>query len=328
MLRKAGPWTALAGALLALAAWLAFRAWGPGAGDADDEAQDSFPPDALADYLPADSAAVVTVNVRTLLDAPVVRDHLEPALRRLVRRGTATEPWFGLAGVDPLADLDRLGVVFAARDPGRPLWLARGRFDPGRFQVGPGRLQAPARGQRVYRYADPDAGTTLLAPVGDTLAVSTEPRRLADALDYAAHPHPVALRDPSLRALLDKVDRGQAVWLAASLDRLGPTDRLENRALELMLRPVLSHARGVEGGVSAGEDLRAAFTFHAADDGDARRLEEVLRNVIVVVQGAPLFLGSDRDLALLLRLVGSGETTREGTVVVLRCRLPADQLGP
>jgi hypothetical protein len=312
----------------ALVAVVALRTWGPWTGPSE-EALVSYPPDALAGYLPADSAAIVTVNLRRLEEAPLVRGRLGPAVRGLVKRVQTGLDWLGPTGIDPLADLDSLQVLFPARDASRPLLLARGRPDPGRFQVGPGKLEpGVVERHRVYDYKDPEAGPVRLAAVGDTLVVCANPARVADALAYAASPRPTPPADAVLRGLLGRVDRGQAVWLAASLERLGPVGRLENRAVELLVRPVLTHARGIEGGLDVGEDLGAAFTFGARDEAGARQLEEALQSVILLAQGAPLLLRGDRELLPVFALLAAGQARREGDTVTLRCRLREDELPP
>jgi hypothetical protein len=320
MRRKAGLFVVLAAAL-ALGAFLFLRYRGV----AEPEPE-PFPPDALDGYVPADSAALITLNVRSLSEAPFFQGRLRPTLNRLVRRGAASQRWMDLAGIDPAANLDRLQISFAAGDPEHPLWLARGRFSPARFQVGPGKLQPRVeRGRRVYEYTDPDFGPMLLAPVGDTLVVSAARGRVDDALAYAAGHRAAPLRYPALAALLKQVDQKQAVWLAASLEDFGPVGRMEG--MELVLRPVLTHARTVAGSLHAADDLRADFTFQARDADAARLLEDSLKSAILLAQGARL-LGIDRDLLPLLQLMGSGETTRDGTAVTLRCRLPAAEVQP
>jgi hypothetical protein len=259
----------------------------------------------------------------------VVRGPFGESLRRLVRRSDRQLSWLWLAGIDPWKEIDRARVVLPVGEPARPLWLVHGRIDPDRFQVGPGRLVPHNEGgRRFYEYHDPVVGPTWLAPAGDTLVVSVGRARLLEALCDAAQPHPVTVRDPTLRELLTGVDRTRVLWLAASLEALGPTARVENRALDTMLGPVLRRARDVQGGVSAGEDLQAEFTFRTAHEDAAEQLEEVLKNIVTIAEGASLVPGADQDLLSLFQLLSAGETTRSGAAVTLRCRLNADMLVP
>jgi hypothetical protein len=320
---------AVLAAVTALAVGLILPFWKPWRSYPEAPVVEHFPEGALDGYLPEDARGVLTVNLRPLPAAPAARKQFRKPLEQLIGRGEGDHPWMGLLGVDPFTDLDRIRVVFCTRGPDRPLWLARGRFDPARFQTGPGKLRERVEdGFRVYEYTDPAGGrVTTLALAGDTLAASDDRARVYAALAYAAGSRKAVRVDPALVKLLGKVDRGQALWLAVSLDKLGHVGRLPSLGLELMLRPVLKHARSARGGVTCAEDVRAEFHFEARDEAGADDLETGLRSACETAAGASLLFRIEPDLLPLLRLLATGEVTRDGLEVRLRCRLTADQLG-
>jgi hypothetical protein len=297
---------------------------------------ENFRAGALDDYLPGDAAAVLALNLRSLLETPVGRRSLKEPLTQVVRRGTAAHPWMGLLGVDPLADLDRIEVAFSAGDLGRPLWLARGRFDRARFQTGPGQLREEVEDHfRVYRYSDPQTGNVMtLAVAGNTLVACQVRARVLDALRDAASPGREGGEPPALRALSREVDRRQTLWLAVSFKQLGPIGRLTVGGFEGTLRPVFDQSESVQGGLTCGEDLRAEFHFRARTEKGAQQLErdlfdrcELARGLLDLPSGFPLPLNIDPDLLPLFKLVGTGEVSRDGRDVRLRCRLAGEQLG-
>ena len=286
-----------------------------------------FPPGALADYVPEDSEAVVAVDLRSLRESPVGR-RLAPALKQLVGKGERRFRWIDLLGVKPFDDLDNLLMSFAPGSGGQPLWLARGRFDPSRFQVGPDRLEKKTvEHYRVWEYRDRQAKrSTLLAPVGDALVVSDTPARVLAALDQASHPRPLAVRDAALRELLAKVDHGQTLWLAVSFKNLGPLAKFDNFWMELILAPLFKYAESVHGGLTCAEDLRVELHFRAATEENAEKLEADLKHIRDLAAGAALLPGSSRELRPLFRLLENSQTSREGRAVSLRCRLAGEQL--
>jgi hypothetical protein len=158
--------------------------------------------------------------------------------------------------------------------------------------------------------------------------VSALPARLTAALADAAEHHPAAVHDPTVRELLEKVDRSRPVWLAVSLRALGDTGRMDNRLLEALISPVLRRSRTVEGGLAVGQDLRADMTFRAGDETTAGQLDKVLRDVVMIAEGAPLLPGADPDLLPLLTLLSAATVSRDGSAVQLHGRLTAEQLGP
>lgn len=318
MARKAGLVVLIVGTITALLVFLHFRGRSPGPGSVELEPE-PFAADALAGYLPADSAVVVSLDLRALREAPAVQ-----ALRRTVdymlRDSGDAAAWLRWSGIDPLGDLDRLDIVLSARSPSRPLWLATGRFDTARFDLSPGRLrEVRQRGRRIYELSTRRKETDWVAPVGRTLAVGFGHDRLDDVLKYAQGARGEALRDPILKKLLAGVNRSQAVWLAASYAALGPVGRLDSRAMDLVMRPIFTNAESVSGGVEVGDSLRAAFTFTGNDEDAAQHLEGSLSSIVMLAQGAGLLPGLDRELVPLFQLLGSGEVTRDGADVTLRC---------
>jgi hypothetical protein len=312
-------------AVLAAGAGLAGYAFlrdGPSPPPAPLDLVEDFPPDTLAGYLPEDAGAVFTLRPRRLLDAPVVRGHYRPQVEQLLARDRAVARWLALASIDPQKDVDEARAVVSRGDPSRPLLLLRGRFDVSRFQTGPDQLRlAPRDGFRVYESRGPGSAVNYVAPAGGYLVAGASADRVVAALRHALHPGPVSLRDERLRQLLADVDRDRALSMAVSFDVLGRVPKMANLGLEAVLRPVIASASGVEGGLAAGDDLTATFRFTARDEEGAAKLEEVLRSACEVAQGASLLPGVDADLLPVFDLLGTGEFTRDGTAVGLRCRL-------
>jgi hypothetical protein len=285
-----------------------------------------FPPGVLADYVPEDSAAVIGVNFRQLVESPSGQ-RLRSSLQRLLVHSGQQLPWLESIGTNPLDDIDTLFLSFPAGGGGEPVLLARGRFDPSRFQVGPGMLkEASLDHVRVWEYQDrPAKQTTVIAAVGDTLVVSQTRSRVQSALKQASDPQPVSVRDPRLREMLTKVDRNQSLWLAASVKELGPVSGIDNYLLRMILRPLLAHAGSVYGGIACADDIRADLHFGTETAEDADHLEKDLTSLCESAAGVA-FLDRQGMLQPLLRLLAAGQIRREGKTILLYCRLRAEQL--
>jgi hypothetical protein len=293
------------------------------------EGDNHLVPGALDNYIPEDSEAVLAIDVRSLREAPIVQQHFLTSLGQIVRDSQETFRWIELLGVNPLEDVDSLLISFAPGSGGQPLWLARGRLDPTRFQVGPDRLQRDALGSfRVWKYSDRKTKRqTVLAPAGDALLVSDTPARVLAALRQASEPQTTHVRDATLRDQLAQVDRHSSLWFAASFKDLGTVARIDHFWLEKLLRPLFRYAESVRGHIACSEDLRAELHFHSATEENAVKLQEDLNNLCGVAAGAPLLLGRRKELLPLFRLLATGETSRDGLNVSLRCRVTAEQLG-
>jgi hypothetical protein len=320
----------LAGVTLAALAVLLgflFRDWLLSRWHTEDDLGNRFPPGALLDYVPEDSEAVLAVNVRSLLESPVGR-RLAPSLQQLIRRGERQLPWMDLLGVNPIDDLDYLQISFAPGSGGEPLWLARGRLDRSRIQIGPEKLQETTVDHfRVWEYTERRTKrTTRIAPVGDMLVISETPGQVLAALKQASAPQPITVRDGTLRELLTKVDRQQSLWLVASIKRLGSIAEIEDPVLKFVLRPVLEHTESVYGSIACREDVQVELHFRAATEERAKRLAAVLQSICEGAPGFAMLFGRQKELLPLFRLLSNGKTHREGNEVLLRCELAADQL--
>lgn len=326
-LRRLPLWAGVTLAALTVLLCFLFRDWLLNRWRGVDDLGNRFPPGALLDYVPEDSEAVLAVNVRSLLESPV-GNRLMPLLQQMIRRGERQLPWMDLLGLNPIDDLDSLQISFAPGTSGEPLWLARGRLDRSRIQIGPDKLQETTVDHfRVWEYTERrPKRRTWIAPVGDMLVVSETPGRALSALKQASAPRPIAVRDATLRELLTKVDRRQSVWLAASIKSLGSIAGIEDPFLKLVLRPLLEHSESVYGSIACREDVQVELHFRAATAEGAQRLEAVLQSMCEAAPGLGYLLGRQKELLLLLRLLGSGKTHREGNEVLLHCELAADQL--
>jgi hypothetical protein len=326
--RKLVLFVALSGGIVALLFVAAQRfGWPWPTSRLTEEGSQTYSSDALADYIPADAGAVLSFDVRQLREAPLVRGPLGEPLHQLVSRSEWELPWVKLAGIDPWDGVDRVRILMPAAEPSRSLWLIHGRIDPSRFQLGSDQFQPHREGSwQLYEFLDPFMGRIWLAAAGDTLLVSVSKSRLTETLTLAASPHPVAVRDAALRELLNRIDRTQPVWFVASMAALGSVARLQNRAMDAVLGPVLRRSRTIEGGVRVTEDVQAMFSFHTDDEAAAQQLQQTLKNVVEVAQGAKWLLRSDQDLLPLFDLIGTGETSRTGATVKIHCRMSSEQL--
>jgi hypothetical protein len=288
--------------------------------------------DPLADFIPPKAAAVITLNSRQMLDSPIFQKLHGSYWEAEIRKGEKGWGWVPLVGADPRKDLQQVQFILFPHLNSMPMILARGRFDPALFAVGPNRLEeAPAGVEKSFRFFNhKDARTgkaAMFAPIGPNLVVS-EPNRMPPVLALASgvtKVHPP--EDPLLQELLKEVNRGQSLWLAVSFDKLGQVSRLDYNALEAYLRPLFRHAQAVQGGVTYRTDeVRADFFFRARDDDNANRLEKYLRDTCEAAKTARHAV-KDKDMLPLLQLLGTGKVERKEKRMEIHCRLTAAQLG-
>jgi hypothetical protein len=279
----------------------------------------------LAAYLPEDAALVAEADVRRLQRSSAFvrlaeRQLLAQVPRSLVQRRTE------LLGVHFAEDVDRLRLVASAHGLARPLLLFRGRFDVGRFQVGRDRLrpldEPGPDGRQLHLLEDrPQGGPAAWLAAADGCLLYSEAReRVTAALAAAARRQPPAPRDARLRAALEAVDRRQTLWLAVSLEGLGPVPRLPDSVHEMVLRPVLTHAAAVYGGLTLTDEAHLRLVFRCRDDRAATELEQQLQNICDVARGVLTADLAPPDAVPVVRLVAAGQVRRDGVAVTLEAR--------
>src|SRR5262249_27677055 len=82
-------------------------------------------------YLPDATEGVVTVNVRQMLDAPLVKNNLDTLKALLLATGNVQKVFDDL-GFDPFTDIDRVTVAIN-EVPTKSLVLVQGKFDPAKI---------------------------------------------------------------------------------------------------------------------------------------------------------------------------------------------------
>jgi hypothetical protein len=317
--------TALA---VAAAAWHFKDRWLPAKDGVRPGVANEVPAAALADYTPEDTAAVLVVNVSELRRTPGLGERLPALLAPWVGEGLLPRR-LGLVGVDLLRDTDVVTLLVTDSDRAHPLLLLRGRFDAARFQVAPGRLrevteETPAGRFRLYEDADgAKAAPGYFAAVGtEYLLFSESKAQVVAALAGAAEGRKPLPRDSGLRDALERLDRRQAVWGAAALDRLRPMPRLQRGIADSAIRPVLDQAVRIEGGLDVSGKLTLHARLDAANPDEAETLAEraadLTKQCWIALEALTPGTDYPKGAEPLLRLLAGAKVERDGSSVTLR----------
>ncbi len=83
-----------------------------------------------------DASAVLTVNLKQLLHAPVIKEHGLSSLRKVLKNTEMIHASLTAFGLDPLRDLDRLTMAMVPQgEKSDTVAILRGRFDTARFHL-------------------------------------------------------------------------------------------------------------------------------------------------------------------------------------------------
>jgi serine/threonine-protein kinase len=284
--------------------------------------------DRLANYIPADSAAVVAVKPIEMHRAAIFEGG---SAQRALRTDTNLTALLDLLRIDLVRDIDQLRLCVPAGRPRQAQWLARGRFHPDRFPRDGEVLRAeddPKGPGKMLRYAPEVRPALFLAARESSLLVSPARERARAGLEQASGRTEASVADPTLRKLLAKVDRSQTVWLAVNPVELGPPPRLvRDWSLQSLAEFILRRSSAIHGGVSCGRDLQLHFVL---EGHDAAGLRNVVRRLTDQKKRAQTWLfrntGAPRDQRLWFLVLARTDCDLRGTTLTIRSKVTPGEL--
>ncbi len=174
---------------------------------------------------PADTQVVAFVNVRQLVEAPLVKKHALQPVQAALQRSADAQQFFRAANLDLLRDVDNLVISSAGpADASHVLVVAHGRFDPEKLQAA---AEAFAKNHSellairkqdtvtVYEARTPDHPAPVFAVVLNrgTLLLSPSRDYLLQGMKVQAGRSDVP--NDALLALLKQTDDRQSLWVVA-----------------------------------------------------------------------------------------------------------------
>jgi hypothetical protein len=273
--------------------------------------------------LPADTAVVLTVNVRAVLDSGVVQKHALELIKGALKHNEQVEKLLAAAGVDPLKDLTRVVVAAPGLAPKKVVAIVHGTFDLDKIHKAADAFAAknPAElvvhkegGLRVYE-SKQGAHATFAAFVDrETLVASP-----TQALVTAAAGKKDARVSTELQAALGAVNDKQGVWLAAVI----PAELKKLLARNPQAADLADKVQSLAGGVTLDNGVQAAFRVATTDADAAEKLAGLLDGgkgfAALLVSGNPQF-GK-----FLTDVIESIEINADKTTVKIGLKVTAEQ---
>ncbi len=284
----------------------------------------------LDQYLPNSTEGIVTLNVKQLLAAPLVKANLE-TVKALMLAVPDVQQTLADIGFDPFADVDRV-VVAIDRDPNKAVILVHGKFDTAKIAA---RAEKAAKeegnilkvvkgaGYTYYSVKPPEgkgplpADTLYVGMVDETTLVSSgSPEAIIEAMDKKAGKKKAELK-PELKALLEKADRQQTISIVTLSGPLAATGQA-----------IIQKLNAVTGGINVGDDIKANFNLTAKTDKDATAVESELKEGLDQVKAlVDLTVNQNKDLKPLADVVSTLKIVTQGTIITLSGQVSKEALG-
>ncbi len=275
--------------------------------------------------LPKNTTAVLTVNLKQMLHAPLVKHHGLTTLRQACRETEEARAVLQALGVDPLRDLDRLTVATVGHGE-KPsfLFILRGRFDTSRFSTAARRL-AKEYGDRFEWKKEGDLKYLYLVETGRhgsivlgaganaskgavlkmqstgclldlfpkySLALADKNTLVVASSDELLKETCKHLSDPravsankTMRRLFAELDGKQSIAFAVCPPPATFETVAGSEGKDEKLQPKPSALREMTGGIALTDDFKLRCTIKATSIEDARKVMEGCEEVRLRIDG-------------------------------------------
>lgn len=236
----------------------------------------------LDKLVPDNADLVVSVNLRQILDAPVMKKYVLPELESKIL--SETRKIVGLLGLNPVKDVTSFTVAFPGDgDPSKWVGIIHGDFDVRRLHAAVDQFaQSRPEGVKVHEHdqvriyenlagKDQKSAPRFFALLDkEVLLASPSKTCLLDAVARRGG-QPVKA-NASLVTLIGKQDGKQSVWVAA-VTSAAMKDKLGQKA---NLQDLGGKLQSIGGGLTLTDDIRINLRLQLSDANSARDMRRQL----------------------------------------------------
>jgi hypothetical protein len=278
-------------------------------------------------YLPDDTGIVGTVNVKQIMESPLVKKHALDKLKGLLKEQNEVTTVLDALGFDPFKDLTSIttAVPTIEMEP-KAYMIAHGQFDIAKFEAKAkdvaekmgDLLKIHKEGNHtVYEVSPPDAPKPLFVGLVDktTIVGSHEKDFIIDSFARAAGQKKSALKK-EVQDLIEKVDGKQSLWFVVPGEVLakaqfpGKEEEETKKHIERIESVTLSF--------NIGKDVKLSLSIAAKNADSAKEMAEDVKKGLDMAKGfLPVIVQQEKRLAPLVDIVGAIKVETEGKSVTI-----------
>jgi hypothetical protein len=282
--------------------------------------------------IPPDSTVVLTVNVKQILDSPLVKKRGLDEAKEALKSSEEAKQVLDELGFDPFRDIDRVTIASpGGADKDRGLLIVRGQFDLDKFKA---RAEKAARddpdilkiqkvpGGVVYEVNLPGQDMPFFVSLLNktTLVVSAGKDYVVDAMDREAGKSKEGVKDKDLRAVLARIDDRQSVSVAAVGAAFKGADA--GPAGEF-----LEKIEALGGGLTVSDELKFEVVLSTRSEDDAKKIKDATTNgVNLAVAALGLAGGDHKEVEVVLDLLKTVKATLKDRTVTIKARVDPDAI--
>jgi hypothetical protein len=298
-------------------------------------------------FLPDDAEAVLTVNVRQILDSPLIKKHAMESVQKLLESSSLKD--LKDLDLDLQKDVDRLAFANSGSEADRLLFIAHGRYEVAKFEAKALELvKAQPKQWKITLVPDGAGGQYKILESSRwfdlsgkrpgvkekpayvalldkrVLVVSSAKDLVIDALDKARGRKKPALKSKELKGLLEKADGKQSVWIAALphvFAKALPGDD------DSSIKEELEKVEAISGGVTIDEDVKLEIALAVKDADAARELStEINEGINIMLTLVAVMSREKKELEPALDALKTIKATAKGNAIILKGAISAEMI--
>jgi hypothetical protein len=300
-------------------------------------------------YLPNDTEAVVTINVRQILDAPLVRKEASGALKKVLEENGGVLRHLKELDLDPYKDIDSIVLANSAGDPDRSLLVVHGRFEVARFEAkaeelvkaqptlwslsnipdGAGGQYKVFKSAKGLDFSSVRPGlknkAAYIALLDKRVLVAAQEKDLViDALDKAKGRKKTALKSKELARILEKASGKQSVCIAMLPSVVGKILNLEE---DSQYQEELEKIEAISGGITIEDEVKLEFALAVKDPSVARELSTTINDgVNILLTIVALNSHDNKQWESALDALKTIKATTKGNAIILKGSVTAEMI--
>jgi hypothetical protein len=276
-------------------------------------------------YLPNETQAVSTVNVRQILDSGLVKKVGLDQAKGLWNLNPAHKLLEDI-GFDPFKDLSTL--TFASTggsEPDKWFVIAHGKFDlekcHAKAQQTAKSLGAGLKVQKVgasvlYEATPPDGTPAVFTALVDpsTAVFSSSKELVVEVLDKAAGKKQSAIK-PEIRSLIEKSNDKQSFWLAILLN----SELTKNPLIaDEKVKEVLDKIKSLSGGFTVADDFKLELALGAQDATAAKDIADLIQQGVANGKELLGVLGDNKAGPPAAEMLNSVKVNQQGNGLTIK----------
>jgi hypothetical protein len=282
-------------------------------------------------YLPDGTVVVMSVNVKQLLDSPLVKNHFLDKLQAALKQNGEMSETLKALGLDPLKDITRFTAASTGTNTdSKALMILSGNFDPAKFEavaaksaeqhVG-GLKMTNDNGHKILEVQLPQRPKPLLVCVLDknTIVASADKECLEEA--FARTGDQQAKLQKEVEDLLKEVDEEQSLWIAMLGEALSKNEMIPDEKTKKNLQNIDT----ISAGLTVSNDIKLLVNVFAKSSDGAKELANALTELLNGLKGfVAMMAANQKELAPAVGIVDSIKVLTEGKKVIVKSEVSED----